>query len=173
MSGKNVGMGEPKAGVTYEEKVEEALCFGWIDSRPNTLDADHHKLWLAPRRAKSVWSAINKEPIERLTATDRMTPAGLAKIEAAKADGSWVSLDSLEELTVPDDFAMALDAVPRACANFDTFPKGTRTQILYWIREAKRPETRAKLIAETARLAAQNIRGTEWRPKVPGPKART
>lgn len=89
-----------------------------------------------------------------------MTPAGLAKIEAAKADGSWASLDALEDLSVPDDLAAGFDAAPPARVNFDAFPEGTRKQILYWIREAKRPETRAKRIAETARLAARNVRVT-------------
>ena len=157
--------GSTQPGVPYEEAVEEALCFGWIDSRANTLDADHFKLWFVPRKAKSVWSTINKARIERLIADGRMTPAGLAKIEAAKADGSWSSLDALEDLTVPGDLGAALDAAPPARANYDAFPKGTRKQILYWIRDAKRSETRAKRIAETARLAAENIRVTEWRPK--------
>lgn len=156
--------GSAASGVSYEEAVEEALCFGWIDSTTNRHDDDHFKLWLAPRKRGSTWSASNQTRIERLTRDGRMAPAGLAKVEAAKADGSWSALAALEDLTIPDDLARALDTTPPARERFDAFPASSRKQILFWVRDAKRPETRAKRVAETARLAAQGIRVNEWRP---------
>ena len=157
--------GSAKDGVVYEDAVEEALCFGWIDATSNGYDEDHYKQWMAPRKPKGVWAASNKARVERLIAGGLMTPAGLQKIEAAKVDGSWSALDAFEDLTVPEDLAEALEATPPARERFDAFPPGTRKQILYWIAQAKRPETRAKRIAQTADLAAQDIRVNEWRPK--------
>ena len=157
--------GSAAPGPSYEEAVEEALCFGWIDATTNRHDDDHFRLWFAPRKPRSGWSDSNKRRIDRLIADGRMTEVGLVKIDAAKADGSWTALDALEDLTVPDDLAEALEAAAPARAHFDAFPPGTRKQILFWIRDAKRPATRAKRVAETARLAVENIRVTEWRPK--------
>lgn len=154
-----------KPTISYEESVEEALCFGWVDSKGNKLDDERTMLWFAPRKAGSGWSRPNKARVERLIAQGRMTPAGLAKIEAAKADGSWVLLDAVENLEVPDDLAAEFDNYPAARANFDAFPRSARRGILEWIVQAKRPETRAKRIAETARLAQENERANQWRPK--------
>lgn len=154
-----------KPTISYEESVEEALCFGWVDSKGNKLDDERTMLWFAPRKAGSGWSRPNKARVERLIAQGRMTPAGLAKIEAAKADGSWALLDAVENLEVPDDLAAEFDNYPAARANFDAFPRSARRGILEWIVQAKRPETRAKRIAETARLAQENVRANQWRPK--------
>jgi uncharacterized protein YdeI (YjbR/CyaY-like superfamily) len=150
-----------KASFTYAESVEEALCFGWIDGQTRTLDEERGMQWFAPRRPGSVWAKSNKARVERLIAEGRMTPAGLAKIEAAQADGSWTLLDSVDRLEVPDDLAAAFDAYPDARAHFDAFPRSAKHMILGWIVTAKRPETRAKRIAETARLAQDNIRANQ------------
>jgi uncharacterized protein YdeI (YjbR/CyaY-like superfamily) len=160
---------------SYEEAVEEALCFGWIDSKANPLDEGRFKLWMAPRKRGSGWSAVNKRRIERLIEQGRMAPAGLAAIEAAKADGSWTKLDSSHALTMPPDLARAFRAHANAKANFDAFPPSTRRAILEWINAAKRPETRAKRVEETARLAERNERANQWRPKTrpPRPAARS
>jgi uncharacterized protein YdeI (YjbR/CyaY-like superfamily) len=115
------------------------------------------------RRAGSVWARSNKERVARLIAGGRMTPAGQAKIDAAQADGTWALWDSVDSLAVPDDLAAALDAYPDARAHFDAFPRSARHAILGWIALAKRPETRAKRIAETARLAQDNIRANQPR----------
>ncbi|MCB0153188.1 MAG: YdeI/OmpD-associated family protein [Anaerolineae bacterium] len=149
--------------VSYDDIVEEALCFGWVDSLPRKLDADRSMLWLAPRKAGSNWSKLNKERVERMLAAGLMTPAGLAKIEGAKADGSWQALDAVEALEIPPDLADALAAYDAAGANFEAFPRSAKRGILEWISNAKRPETRAKRIAETARLAQDNIRANQWR----------
>ena len=153
-----------KPTLSYEESVEEALCFGWIDSIARKLDEERSMLYFAPRKADSGWSRPNKTRIERLMADGRMAPAGLAKIEAAKADGSWTLLDAVENLEVPDDLAAEFARYPDARANFDAFPRSARRGILEWIVQAKRPETRAKRVAETARLAQANVRANQPRP---------
>ena len=153
-----------KATFTYEQAVEEALCFGWIDGHTKTLDEERGMQWFAPRRAGSVWARSNKERVARLIADGRMTPAGQAKIDAAQADGTWAVWDSVDSLAVPDDLAAALVGYPDARANFDAFPRSARHAILGWIAAAKRPETRAKRIAETARLAQDNVRANQPRP---------
>ena len=149
--------------VAYGAVVEEALCFGWIDSRPRKLDEDRTTLWLAPRQAGSGWSKLNKERAARMIAAERMAPAGLAKLEAAKADGSWNALDAVDALEVPPDLTEALAAYPQAGLHFDAFPPSVRRGILEWISSAKRPQTRAKRVRETARLAQDNERANQWR----------
>ncbi|HSH82769.1 MAG TPA: YdeI/OmpD-associated family protein [Herpetosiphonaceae bacterium] len=153
--------GKPR--VEYDEAVEEALCFGWIDSKGGKLDDERTMLWFAPRRPRSGWSKPNKDRIERLMAAGMMAPAGLAKIEAAKQDGSWFALDAVEALEVPPDLAAALDASPAARHHWDAFPRSAKRGILEWIGNARRQETRARRVEETARLAADNIRANQWR----------
>lgn len=150
--------------VDYEAAVEEALCFGWVDSKPGKLDELRTMLYFAPRKPGSNWAKSNKQRVERLLAAGLIAPAGLEKIEAAKRDGSWTALDEVERLEIPADLAAALDALPPARANFEAFPKSTRRGILEWIVNAKRPETRAKRVGETARLAQQNQRANQWKP---------
>ena len=153
--------GKPR--VRYEEAIEEALCFGWVDAQAKTLDAERSLLWFAPRKKGSVWAKTNKARVERMLAAGKMTAAGLAKIEAAKADGSWSLLDEVDQLIVPPDLAAALAALPPAADNFAAFPPSVRHNILGWIALAKRAETRAARIAETARLAAQGKRVNQQR----------
>lgn len=153
--------GKPR--VNYDESVEEALCFGWIDSKGNKLDDERSLLWFAPRKRGTGWSKPNKQRVEKLLAAGLMAPAGLAKIEAAKADGSWSALDAVEALEIPPDLAAALAATPNAEVYFTAFPRSAKRGILEWISNAKTAETRAKRIEETARLAAENIRANQWR----------
>ncbi len=154
-----------KARFQYEEAVEEALCFGWIDSKPRKLDEDRSMLWFAPRKAKTGWSRPNKERVARMVQQGLMAPAGLAKVTAAKADGSWSALDAVEDLEIPADLEIALAALPRAAENFDSFPRSAKRGILEWIANAKRAETRQARVAETARLASQNERANQWKGK--------
>jgi uncharacterized protein YdeI (YjbR/CyaY-like superfamily) len=154
--------GRPR--IEYEDAVEEALCFGWIDGQASTLDEQRGMQWFAPRKPGSTWAKSNKERVARLIAEGRMTPAGLAKIEAARQDGSWNTLDDLAALGIPPDLQAALDASPPAGTFFENFPPSVKQNILYWIYVAKRPETRRKRIEETARLAAQNIRANQRQP---------
>lgn len=149
--------------LTYDDLVEECLCFGWVDSLPRTLDEHRSMRYIAPRKAGSAWSQRNKERVENLIRDGLMTPAGLTKVEAAKEDGSWVFLDDVEAGQMPDDLAAALASYPSARINFDRFPPSSRRLILEWIKQAKRPETRAKRIAETAAKAEDNIRANHYR----------
>jgi len=150
--------GGPVPHLPWPEIVDEALCFGWIDSLPRKLDAARTMLLLSPRRAGSGWSAINKKKAEALIAAGRMAPPGLAAIARAKEDGSWSRLDAAHALEMPADLAAALaDAAP-AAANFAAFSPSSRRAILEWIGAAKMPETRAKRIADTALLAQRKIK---------------
>jgi uncharacterized protein YdeI (YjbR/CyaY-like superfamily) len=153
--------GKPR--MEYGEAVEEALCFGWVDSKPNKLDEERSMLWFAPRKAGTGWSRANKQRVEKLIQAGMMAPAGLAKVEAAHEDGSWNALDAVEALEIPSDLEAALAANPPAQDYFEAFPRSVKRAILEWIASAKRPETRAKRIEETARLAAENIRANQWR----------
>lgn len=153
--------GQPR--VEYDEAVEEALCFGWIDSKGNKLDDERSMLWFAPRKPRTGWSRPNKERVERLIAAGLMMPPGLAKIEAARQDGSWTALDAVEALEIPPDLAAALDGYSAARGNFEAFPRSAKRGILEWIANAKTEATRAKRIEETARLAEENKRANQWR----------
>mgnify|MGYP001182184803 FL=1 len=152
--------------LDYEAAVEEALCYGWIDSKPRRLDDLRFMLWFAPRKPRSGWSAPNKRRILRLIRAGKMAPAGLAKVEAAKQDGSWSALDAVEALKMPPDLKRALGPRSATAKNFAEFPRSAKRGILEWIMTAKRPGTRMKRIAETARLAARNVRANQWSPRV-------
>ena len=145
-------------GLGYEAAVEEALCFGWVDSTLRRVDDERTKLYFARRKPGSAWAATNKARVERLTNDGKMAPAGLAAIELAKANGSWQILDSTERLEVPADLAAALAARPPAAANFAAFPPSARKVLLGWVATARRPETRASRITEIADAAVRNER---------------
>ncbi|MGB3634291.1 MAG: YdeI/OmpD-associated family protein [Rubrobacteraceae bacterium] len=152
-----------KPYVPYDAVVEEAICFGWIDSLRNKLDEERSMLLLSPRKTGSAWSKVNKDRVERMNAAGKMHPAGLRKIEQSKADGSWTFLDDVEALIVPDDLAAALAEYDDAGGNFAAFPRSTKRGILEWIKQAKRAETRSKRVRETAELASKNIRANQYR----------
>jgi uncharacterized protein YdeI (YjbR/CyaY-like superfamily) len=152
-----------KPSVTYDEAVEEALCFGWIDSKVNGIDDERYMQVYTPRKAGSVWSKLNKERIERVIAEGLMTEAGTAKIEAAKQDGSWVLLDAVDDLIEPDELRSALDADRRARANYDSFADSVKKQTLYWVYSAKREATRSDRIAQIVEAAAEGKSVAEYR----------
>lgn len=145
---------------TYDDIVEEALCFGWIDSKTRKIDAEKTGLLLTPRRPNSVWSARNKRRLDKLIPTGLMAPAGLTAVEVARQNGSFFLLDAVERLEVPDDLSIALDADPQAEANFNAFGPSSRKMILGWVISAKRPETRARRISEVVACAAVGKRAT-------------
>lgn len=157
--------GSGRLRLTYDEVVEQALCFGWVDSKPRALDDERTMLWFAPRKAGSGWSRPNKQRVEKLLVAGLMAPAGLAMVDRAKADGSWTLLDAVEDLVVPDDLTAALAAHPPAAERWAAFPRSAKRGILEWIVQAKRPETRAKRVAETAEKAQVNERANQWRPR--------
>jgi uncharacterized protein YdeI (YjbR/CyaY-like superfamily) len=147
-----------RVGLDYEAAIEEALCFGWVDSTGGRVDDERGKLYFAPRKPRSVWAASNKARVERLISAGRMAAAGLAAIERAKANGSWEILDAVERLEVPEDLTAALEARPPAAVNFAAFPASARKMLLGWIALARRPETRAARVTEIADAAARNER---------------
>jgi uncharacterized protein YdeI (YjbR/CyaY-like superfamily) len=153
------------AYIPYPEIVEEALCFGWVDSLPRALDATSSMLLLSPRKARSAWSAPNRERAERLITASLMQPSGLAKVEAAKADGSWDFLKSAEDGIEPDDLRNALDANAAARKGYDAFSGPVRRRILETLLRAKGADTRA---ARIARIVDGAIAGADpliWKPK--------
>ncbi|MEL6192224.1 MAG: YdeI/OmpD-associated family protein [Bacteroidota bacterium] len=149
--------------VYYPEAVDEALCFGWIDSKPNKRDKKSYYQYFSVRNPKSNWSKVNKDKIERLLAAHKMAPAGLEMVKLAKESGTWDALNEVEALIIPEDLGEALDTYPHARTYFEAFPPSTRRGILEWILNAKRPETRQKRIEETARLANEDIRANQYR----------
>ncbi|MCF6378112.1 YdeI/OmpD-associated family protein [Nocardioides KLBMP 9356] len=153
--------GKPR--VEYEDAVTEALAVGWVDSKPAALDKDRTMLWFSPRKPTSAWSAPNKHRIERLVAEGRLTQAGQAVIDAAKANGAWTRLDAVERGVVPPDLAAALAAHSGAAEHWETFPRSVKRGILEWIVQAKRPETRERRVRETAERAARGERANQWR----------
>ena len=159
---------DPERHVPYDDVVREALCFGWIDSLGRKLDAARSKLLLTPRKPGSKWSRPNKARVASLLEDGLIAARGRAVIEAAQADGSWSALDAVENLEEPDDLRAALGAVPAARRHWDAFPRSARRGILEWIAAAKRPETRARRVTQTAELAAENVRANQW----PRPTAR-
>jgi uncharacterized protein YdeI (YjbR/CyaY-like superfamily) len=141
------GTGGP--GPTAAAALEVALCFGWIDSRIDRLDDVHYTVTYTPRGARSVWSRVNREHIERLIAEGRMRPAGLAHVEAAKADGRWAAAYASQSVAqVPDDLAAALAARPLAEQAFAGLDAANRYAIIWRVGQAKRQETRARRIEE-------------------------
>ena len=144
--------------LSYDASVEEALAWGWIDTKGMAVDADRSRLAFTPRRSGSGWSRPNKERIARLEASGLMQPAGRAVIDAARADGSWTLLDDVEDLVVPPDLADAFAARPGSRDRWDAFPISPRKQMLLWLVTAKRPETRSSRIEQIADAAAEGRR---------------
>ena len=141
--------------VDYEEAVEEALCFGWIDGMMSRLDDERLMQWFAPRRPKSTWARSNKERIARLEAAGLMTEAGREAVEIGRANGSWEALDAIDALVVPDDLAAALAAGAGARERFDASSASVRRAALAWVYQAKRPSTRAARVEQIAAVAAR------------------
>lgn len=143
-----------KPSITWSDAVDEALCFGWIDSKKVKLDHETTLQFFSKRKAKGTWSKINKDKIERLIAEGKMTPAGLAIIEIAKENGSWTILDEVDALILPPDLEVALKSLPPAMDYYEGLSKSIKKMMLYWLVSAKRSETRQKRIDEIATLAA-------------------
>ena len=151
------------ASVTYDEAVESALCYGWIDGQKKGFD---DKYWLqkfTPRGSKSIWSKINTEKVERLIESGEMRPAGLKSIEAAKNDGRWdAAYASQKNISIPDDFHSALDKNKKAKAFFETLKSAERYSFLFRIQTAKKAETRAKRIQQFIEMLERNEKFHEF-----------
>lgn len=137
-----------KPGLSWSEAVDEALCFGWVDSKKVPGDKEKYLQFFSKRKAKSTWSKINKAKVEQLIATRKMTAAGLASIEVAKQNGSWTSLDAIEELEIPKDLDKEFKRSKDAKTFFMSLSKSNKKIILYWLLSAKRAETREKRLKE-------------------------
>jgi uncharacterized protein YdeI (YjbR/CyaY-like superfamily) len=160
---------QPQWHVSYKEVVDILICFGWIDSLPRKVDAERSKLRISPRNPKSVWSAINKRNVERLTQAGLMQEAGQKMVALAKANGTWDFLNDVDQLIVPDDLLSAF--TPEAKKYFDRFPPSSKRAILEWIKSAKTSETRNKRLIETASKAALNLKANFPEGKNKGPAA--
>ena len=152
--------GRPR--LTYEDLVEEALCVGWVDSKPGKLDDERTMLWFSPRRRGSAWSRPNKLRVDRLEAEGRMREPGRAVIGRRRPTGAGRCSTTVEDGVVPDDLAAAFAAAPGSLEQWQAFPRSARRGILEWIAQAKRPATRAARVAETAERAARGERAAQW-----------
>lgn len=147
--------------VHYEEAVEEALCYGWVDSKGLKRDAESTYLTFTPRNPRGTWSKSNRERVEKLTREGRMRPAGQAMVDLAKQTGTWDVLAEAQDLMIPVDLQGALDQNETARRNFQAFSDSSKRILLEWIAKAKRPETRQRRIERTVEQAAQNRKAFE------------
>ena len=147
--------------LRYDEAVEQALCFGWIDGLHRGRDADSSQLRFTPRTARSRWSQRNRQRAAKMIELGLMTEYGLAAIEQAKAAGTWQLLSDEPRRAMPPDLQERLDGNDVARMNFESFPPSSKRLILGWIAIAKRPDTRRRRIDQTVNLAVLNIRANQ------------
>jgi uncharacterized protein YdeI (YjbR/CyaY-like superfamily) len=148
----------PFESMRWEEAVQVAICYGWIDSTVKRIDDERRRQSFGPRKDKSVWSKVNKAYIEKLTAENLMHESGFAKIETAKKNGSWTSIDAVENHEIPEDLQAAFEQNKIALTNYQNFSPSYRKSYLYWLNHAKRQETRNARIAEIIKLCEQNMK---------------
>lgn len=151
--------------VYYPEAVDEALCFGWIDSLANKRDEQSYYQFFSKRKPKSKWSKVNKLKVAKLLQQNKMMPQGLKMVEYAKQTGTWEALDKVDALVIPEEMKQLFKTNKQAASNFEKFPPSTKRGILEWIYNAKQDSTRLKRITETVNLAAENKRALQYQPK--------
>lgn len=144
--------------MRWEEAVRVALCFGWIDSKVESLGSGKRRQYFCPRNPKGNWSALNKKHIRELEETGLIQEAGYKMIDLAKKTGTWTAMDNVENGVIPEDLKNAFDNNPQAYENYKNFSRGYRKSYLSWLQSAKREDTRKKRIAEIIRLCAKNIK---------------
>ncbi|WP_281299050.1 YdeI/OmpD-associated family protein [Flavobacterium limnophilum] len=149
-------VGSKMESMRWEEAVQVAICYGWIDSTVKKMDEERRKQVFSPRKDKSVWSKLNKTYIEKLLKENLVHESGLAKIEIAKQNGSWTSSDAVEELLIPDDLKRAFKQNETAFENYKNFSPSYRKSYLYWLNQAKREETRNNRITQIMNLCREN-----------------
>ncbi|MGY0041078.1 YdeI/OmpD-associated family protein [Pedobacter sp. NJ-S-72] len=149
--------------VTYSDAVDEALCFGWIDSTRKSIDDDTFMQFFCRRKVNSVWSKVNKGKVQQLIDSGLMTKKGFESIKTAKQNGSWIILDEVEELKIPEDLVNEFKNKPGSEKYFLSMSRSVRKSILQWLVLAKRSETRQKRITEIAELASQELRPKQFR----------
>lgn len=153
----------PNYNLSWSESVDEALCFGWIDSTKKTVDADRYMQYFSKRKPKSNWSKVNKDKIEILIDQGLMKEAGYKSIEVAKENGSWTILDAVENLEIPKDLEQELKSRKGAMEYFENLSKSVKKSLLYWIVSAKRIDTRHKRIMEIVENASVRIKPKQFR----------
>jgi len=156
--------------ISYDEIVDELICFGWVDSLPRKFDGIKTMLLISPRNPKSNWSSINKDRVEKLRKANRLEPSGQLAIERAKSNGAWDFLSDVERLVIPRDLAKALICYDKADYYFNRFPTSSKRGILEWIKNAKKDETRKKRVEETAIKASMNRKANHPKGRDLGPK---
>ena len=149
-----------KHNLSWSQAVDEAICFGWIDSVKKTLDDERYIQYFSKRKPKSIWSRINKDKVKTLTKQGLMREAGLSCVRVAKENGSWTILDTVEQLIIPEDLEDEFQQYPNSKDYFQSLSQSIRKGILYWVISAKKEETRKKRIKEIAEMA-----GNETLPK--------
>jgi uncharacterized protein YdeI (YjbR/CyaY-like superfamily) len=152
----------PTKSIYYNDAVEEALCFGWIDSLGHKRDEESSYLFFSPRKPKSKWSKANRDRVEKLINSGLMTESGQKLIDLAKETGTWEALIDIENSVIPPDLEKQFARNKTARKNFDAFAPSSKRIILEWILNAKRPETRKKRVEETVALAAKNIKANHY-----------
>ncbi len=152
-----------KPSISWGNAVDEALCFGWIDSVRKTVDHESFIQFFSKRKAVSTWSKVNKEKIQKLIDDGSMAKSGLESIERAKQNGSWTILDDVEELIIPEDLGQKFKTLFGSEDYFLSLSKSVRKAILQWLVLAKQPETQQRRINEIAELAAQNLKPKQFR----------
>lgn len=153
----------PSYNLSWSESVDEALCFGWIDSTKRPIDDEKYKQYFSKRKAKSNWSKINKDKVKTLIDQGLMKAAGYKTIEIAKEDGSWTILDEIEALTVPEDLKNEFANHKGSMEYFDSLSKSIKKILLHWIVSAKRTETRQKRVLEIAQNARNHLKPKQFR----------
>ena len=153
----------PNYNLSWSESVDEALCFGWIDSVKKTIDTEKYIQYFSRRKAKSNWSKINKDKVQILIEQELMKEEGYKSIEIAKENGSWIFLDEVEALLIPEDLKREFVNYKGSMEYFDGLSKSVKKILLYWIVSAKRKETRQKRILEIAENASKNLKPKQFR----------
>jgi len=153
----------PNHNLSWSESVDEALCFGWIDSTKRTIDSEKYKQYFSKRKVKSNWSKINKDKVKTLIDQGLMEEEGYKSIEIAKENGSWTILDGVEALVIPEDLKEEFINYKDSAEYFDSLSKSVKKILLYWIVSAKRPETKKKRIIEVAENAGRNLKPKQFR----------
>lgn len=153
----------PNYNLSWSESVDEALCFGWIDSIKKTIDTEKYQQYFSKRKPKSNWSKVNKDKVRTLIEEGLMEEAGYKSIEVAKENGSWAILDQVEALVIPEDLKEGFKKHKGSMEYFDNLSKSTKKILLYWVISAKRLETRQKRIIEIASNAGKQLKPKQFR----------
>lgn len=151
-----------KPSLSWSEAVDEALCFGWIDSTKKTIDKERYMQYFSKRKPSSTWSKVNKDKVVKLIQNNLMTKAGFDSVETAKNNGTWSLMDDVEKMIIPEDLRIALNKNEKSMAFFQSQSNSIKKRLLHWVVVAKRAETRKKRIDEIAQMAAKGLKPSQF-----------